>query len=393
MRVRNLRAAFVLSLALATATPPPAEGYFLTATQKKDLLLSGQMSDNEGRLYDVWIVPGYEVPLRDGRRGWHDAGDSLADYGRAKFYGDIGKASRDTWRHGTSDTLKEFALRGTKLAWEEDMGLARQRTEKRVFGWWLAYPWGVFEAITQSFVRLGGGIPAGLAISASAYTVVPVVHFGAPVPKSALYAAGPGFIAPLAAVGWNTVIAPPLALLGEQPAPERADGFWMTMVSPTAEPAAGMDEAVAAATAWRDGLVQAAPADSLEASFRSLDAERDTRTRELQAQIDAVDCDIEARKAAARELWFDTLLAVARERSPQLRAELQSTGLSAADTTPAVRQALEAALVDEHVSAEEARLLLDLVLRPADGPDTPPPPTAPEKTDPLKRSLEILENP
>ena len=367
-------------------------GYFLTGAQKKDLLLRGRMSDDQGRLYDVWIVPGYEKPLTDGRQGWHDAGDSLADYGRGKFYSDIEETSRDVWRTGTKETLKEFALRGTRRAWQDSMNIAAERTERRVFGWWLAYPWGFMEALAQTFVRLGGGIPVGLGISASAYTIVPVAGFAAPVPKAVWYAAAPGLAAPLTAAGWNTIIAPPLALLGEQPAPERADGFWMTMVCEAPPPSEGLDEALESVTAWRNDLLAAVPTDSLDATTTQLDQNREIRIRQLQAEMDAVVHDTEAKKQAARAAWFQGLLVHAGDKRAELRADLQAKGFPA-NPTPADRAALETALTGDELTAEEARALLDVVLGPANGTGTAPAPAELEKTDPVKRSLEILGDP
>lgn len=393
MRGALLRMALVMAVSVAVSAPVPAAGYFLTAAQKRDLLLRGQMSDEEGRLYDVWIVPGYEGPWDDARKGWSDAGDSLADYGRATFYDEIGQSCRDVWRVGRKETLEDFALRGTRQAWQDDMALARQRTERRVFGWWLAYPWGLFEAVGSSIVRLGVGIPAGLIISASAYSVVPVGHFALPLPKSLWHSTVDGVFSPAAAMTWNTFVAPPLALLGEQPAPERADGFWLKMVSEAPPGPAGFDEAVEATEAWRRELLEAVPCDSLDATVGRLEQEKETRISDLQRQIRAAQEDAERRAGEARDAWLKALFAVAQDRRAQLRADLRARGLSE-EPTAAERQALKAALVGDRLRPEEAQRLLDLVLgRAGEGTDAPPAPSRGEKTDPVKRSLEILENP
>ena len=147
-----------------------------------------------------------------------------------KFYRDIKKYSNETWRYGHKTILNKYTFTGTKNAWQSDLATASQRTQKRVFGWWLAYPWGVFEATTESVLRLATGIPVGVAVSASAYTVVPAITMAWPVVESAGFASIQGVAYPLVASAWNTVVAPPLALLGQQPAPQRADGFWMKQV-------------------------------------------------------------------------------------------------------------------------------------------------------------------
>ena len=54
---------FWLMLTLALSVNANADGYFLTAQQKQELVLRGQLHDEQQRLYDIWIVPGYVVPL------------------------------------------------------------------------------------------------------------------------------------------------------------------------------------------------------------------------------------------------------------------------------------------------------------------------------------------
>jgi hypothetical protein len=41
-----------------------AERLFFNSSQKQELVLRGQLHDEQQRLYDIWIVPGYAVPLR-----------------------------------------------------------------------------------------------------------------------------------------------------------------------------------------------------------------------------------------------------------------------------------------------------------------------------------------
>ena len=219
-----------LMLTLALSVNANAGDYFLTAQQKQELVLRGQLHDEQQRLYDIWIVPGYVVPLNHVEKGWLNAGEALQHYGEAKFYRDIKKYSNETWRYGHKTILNKYTFTGTKNAWQSDLATASQRTQKRVFGWWLAYPWGVFEATTESVLRLATGIPVGVAVSASAYTVVPAITMAWPVVESAGFASIQGVAYPLVASAWNTVVAPPLALLGQQPAPQRADGFWMKQV-------------------------------------------------------------------------------------------------------------------------------------------------------------------
>ena len=47
---------------------------------------------------------------------------------------------------------------------------------------------------------------------------------------------------PAAGYAWNTAVAPPMALVGQKPAPQRADGFWVRMVTPGEIRRAEMDD-------------------------------------------------------------------------------------------------------------------------------------------------------
>ena len=87
---------FGLMLTLALSVNANADGYFLTAQQKQELVLRGQLHDEQQRLYDIWIVPGYVVPLNHVEKGWLNAGEALQHYGEAKFYRDIKKYSNET---------------------------------------------------------------------------------------------------------------------------------------------------------------------------------------------------------------------------------------------------------------------------------------------------------
>lgn len=362
-----------------------ADGYFLTGEQKSELIMRGQMHDDQQRLYDIWIVPGYVMPAEHARKGWRKAGDALDEYGKPSFYREIHRFSDATWRYGTQEVLRDFALKGTRKAWLKDMEVAAGRTRKRVFGWWLAYPWGIFEATTESVIRVVGGIPTGVAVAVSAYTVVPVVYGAVPVTLSAGHALGEGTGFPLAAAGWNTVIAPPLALLGQRPAPERADGFWMKQID---DPR--LKDLIAELTGWRDGLVKAQPTTDRDAAVQRLQAERENQTREWYARIRAIEKVSDEQIAGVRSTWMNGVLQRAGSERGGVWERLKDK-----DIPPSLlagqRESVIAALTGNGWSQGEVEQLVRILL--GEGPVTAPQRQADDKTDPLKRAVEILGDP
>ena len=114
-------------------------------------------------------------------------------------------------------------MKGIPRAWGQHFTVARERSRRRVFGWWMAYPWAFMESAVETAFRgvLGtvgtaGGIVSGVA-------VVPAYH--------ALDSAVAGVwnlgvntvIVPVVGFGWNTVIGPPLAMVARS----RRNRAWM----------------------------------------------------------------------------------------------------------------------------------------------------------------------
>ena len=106
----------IVGVALVATLPitTHADNYFLTVQQKQELVLRGQLHDEQQRLYDIWIVPGYVEPLKHVQKGWRNAGEALQHYGDAKFYDDIKKYSNKTWRYGHKTILNKYTFTGSK---------------------------------------------------------------------------------------------------------------------------------------------------------------------------------------------------------------------------------------------------------------------------------------
>ena len=371
-----LRVALMVVAGLGVVTAGWAGEYFLDGGQKKELLLFGRMTGHDGAQYDVWIVPGYVPPARNARKGWHQAGDQLEAYGQADHYRELARTSRRWLRFARHDLLQDFALKGTRTAWADAMGTAHRRVERRVFGWWFAYPWALLEASTESLLRTGIGIPGSVATAVGAYTAVPAWYFVAPAVGSAAYAAVPGTLLPVVAASWNTVIAPPLALAGQQPAPERADGFWMKRLKDPAE-----DDIRARFIAWQAQWQQDARLVEMREAMALDEQARTARIAGLRAQIDAED---KTRREQAAAFEAERRRVVAEKTlsgADALRDELAAHGYSAA-RLQAQRDLLRDLLLQQGMTADEVTRMLDALL----GPDMRAPGeyrSDSEKTDPL----------
>lgn len=365
---------FLSIISLLLSTTVKADGYFLTAQQKKELILSGQMHDEQQRLYDVWIVTGYVQPVKHIKQGWQKAGESLKDYGRPMLYSNIDKYSNNTWRYGTQDILQQYTFEDSSKAWKKSMATAQKRTQQRVFGWWLAYPWGVFEAGVESMLRVATGLPVGVAVAASAYTVVPVATFAWPSLESVGYATIEGAAYPVVAASWNTIIAPPLALLGQQPAPERADGFWMKQVD---DP--NLQVVAQTIKDWYKQLA-AQQATTMTASVKQQQVEA------LREQLRQLEQQLQAEEKHHKQQQIAQLLQQMTAQRPQLNKQLADKGLSL-EILARNRQAIKVKLSDIGVSYEDLDKMLDVLGASSQFEQER---NTDDKTDPLQRSLDIM---
>jgi hypothetical protein len=216
---------------LAMAADGLDEGYFLAMAQKGHLIWNGRIQDGRGDWYDVWVVPGYVAPSRIAREGLHDTGADFGEYFAAEKYRDLADDSGDAYRWAFKDALYDFTLKGTPRAWGKHFAAAQNRCEQRVFGWWFAYPWAFFTSVTDNVFRIPAGL-AGIALGTVWGTaVVPTWYLTNSTAKGLWHSSTSIILVPVAGYAWNTVIAPPLSLLGQKPAPSRVDGFWVRRLS------------------------------------------------------------------------------------------------------------------------------------------------------------------
>lgn len=371
-----------VALLLMQSVSSPAEEYFLDGMQRRELLMQGHITGRDGALYDVWIVPGYQVPGRRVRQGWAKAGKDLEDYGEAAYYDKAADTTRAVMRFARREALRDFALEGTARAWQRVTAQAAERTRRRVFGWWAAWPWAVIEGSAESAFRVGAGVPGSAVLWAGGAVATPAGFLAWPATAASWHALGEGTLLPAAAAGWNTIAAPPLALAGQQPAPERADGFWMKRLADPADA-----DIRARLAAWQQQWRAAAPVAGAQAALAAREAQYVEKTQVLREAI--------RREAAAWETDRHVLAAAvsravrgaALPTIAALRRELLAAGYGA-DRLAAQRDVLVAELSTHGLGRDEAQYLVSALL------DAPPPapgePTrdAGRKTDPLREVIE-----
>lgn len=375
-RLLTLLLALLLAL---TALPARAGDYFLDGSQKKDLLLYGRITGHDGAQYDIWIVPGYVPPVRQAKAGWSAAGDDLARYGQGKHYRGMVKNTGRAMRFARKDMIGDFALAGSGRAWSSSLATAHQRVQRRVFGWWFAYPWAVLEAGTSTVVRTGIGLPGGVTVFAGAPLVVPAAYLVTPAVMAVGHAGVQGTALPVVAAGWNTLIAPPLALTGQQPAPERADGFWMKRLKDPAE-----DDIRARLARWQQGMNSEPALAALERAHGEKQKTYQARQQELFRAQRALEAEWQATREAhdaARRARLSALLA---ERVPELRRELEAAGYTL-ERLRQQREVLQQTLQAQGMTAEEAVRATERLIGPPDVLEQRQPDS---KTDPLRRALE-----
>lgn len=366
---------------LLAGLPGVAVGeYFLDGSQRRELLLDGQITGRDGAQYSVWIVPGYTRPLSHVGKGWRAAADDLAEYGKPGYWPDMLKMTRHLMRFARQDILREFAYQGTAEAWRDSSAAASQRVRRRVFGWWFAWPWAAVEASAESVVRVGLGVPGSVVLWTGSGLVTPVVYATWPAGMAAGHAFGQGTLYPVSASAWNTLVAPPLALAGQQPAPERADGWWMKRLADPAEA-----DIRARLSAWKRGWADAPDLRSRRELEQAAEAEHQAHVQALRKELAAAEQSWHTQRLARDTANREALLARALAVLEALRAEMTSLGY-----TPARLQAIRDSLRDELLEDGADAELVEHILRAWLGREDTLAPDWQQsgKTDPLQQVIQ-----
>ncbi|MDA0577890.1 MAG: hypothetical protein O3B24_07315 [Verrucomicrobia bacterium] len=376
----------VIALALTAIARADDPGYFLSWQQKQDLLWQGRMQDAAGTWYDVWLCPGYVPPARYAREHLVEAGGSFHEYIEADKYRSLKNGSQACFEWALEDCGLDFTVQGIPRAWGRHFSVASERTERRIFGWWMAYPWAFLESTVETAFRAVVGTVGTAGGLASGAVVVPAYH--------ALDSAVVGVwnlgvntvVIPAVGVGWNTIIGPPLALAGQKPSADRVDGFWVTIVDPERAPARRVlsREEVQQLAEW--GILLRDATEPLAQKRDAINRNADARIAQLSGEIQAT--RVEA-KQQRNELAQAERAAIQQSAAPQGASTdaLQQLARQSSnrDNVAEIRRYLKG----RNVSDEDTQRILELLWTSQAVSPAVPAQVRP-KTDPLQRSLEVM---
>ena len=371
---------------LAAGAQADDPGYFLSWQQKKQLTCLGRIQDASGTWYDVWICPGYAPPGRYAKDHFFAAGRNFREYFEANKYHMLKKGSSACFDWALQECGLGFTVKGIPRAWGRHFSVAQERTERRVFGWWLAYPWALMEASVETAFRgaLGaagtaGGIASGLA-------VVPAWH-ALDSAVAGTWNLGVNTIAlPAVGIAWNTAVAPPLALVGQKPAESRVDGFWVTVVASGRTPGDRPPTAAELDLLAQWGALLLRETDSFENERREID--RQERAQQAEYRRAMENASEKAREKRKR---------VHEQEGEKIRevAATNEWARAVAQEHPDLRydgrwhQELAQRLRRQGLSNEEVQRTLEILRTHQDSATPAAVPIRP-KTDPVRRGAEVL---
>ncbi len=388
-----------LSLNLMSAED---EGYFLSFSQKGQLIWRGEIKGDDGSWYNIRMVPGYVAPSRNALENWGDATDSFGEYFEARKYKDLSRNSSDAYEWAFDDCINKFIIKGVPDSWSEYFGAANNKVEKRIFGWPMAYPVAVFQTFVDNVFRGVAGT-TGCVFGATAGTViVPGYHMINSGTKGVYYFVGPGMILPMSAYTWNTIISPPLALTGQKPSEERIDGYWVTKISPDEYQAENnkLDgDDIDAIAVWGKILYD---------NLWKYEDERVKNQKILADKLQALNEEISKKK---QELIDDSSKTskdsykaeqdghkrlLNSPENNEIICKLGEMGLSNY-TVEVNYYKLTRALAGKNMSEEQARTAYELLkrysnIKPVAGKPSSNKKDSAEKTDPVKETIQVLKN-
>ena len=203
------------------------DGYFLSLKQKRQLISLGLIQDTNGVWYNVWICPGYAPPYRYSKKYFYRTGSDFDEYLHARKYKNLVEDSKDAYRWAFKDCIYKFIIKGIPKTWDTNLHRAGTRTEKQVFGWWFAYPWAYMESTVESAARIPVGFTGTAIATVLGTAVIPVYYMTNSGIKGIWHFSLHTAAIPAVASTWNTIISPPMSLVGQKPSMSRVDGFWV----------------------------------------------------------------------------------------------------------------------------------------------------------------------
>jgi hypothetical protein len=359
------------------------EGYFLSLEQKGQLIGSGRIKDANENWYDVWVVPGYNQSTEATLKYLKRTGSDFGEYFGSKKYSDLGDTSWDMYCFGYDDCLYDFTIKGLPKAWGKYWSTAEDRSSKRVFGWWFAYPWALMESTVDPVVRIPLGLGGTALGTVLGTVVVPGYYAVDSAVEGTWHFTVNTVLLPIVACTWNTVIAPPMSLVGQKPAPSRVDGFWVKQIDdPSIAEQPIIPKDVEALSAWGRLLLS---------TSQPFEVQRQSLQKQTRAEHDAINKKSEQAQTAIRCEEKESFRAIAEDPAQKETLDyLRSRSFDSKRTLKAagdVRRHLE---TQKELSPEEINRVIALLTRYTPSAATNQPPIRP-KTDPLIHSVDIIK--
>lgn len=365
------------------------DGYFLSLKQKGQLISLGLIQDSDGVWYNVWVCPGYVPPYRYSKKYFYRTGADFDEYLHAKKYNDLADDSKDAYRWAFDDCVYKFIIKGIPKTWDTNFHNARTRTEKRVFGWWIAYPWAFMEATVESVARIPIGLTGSALASVWGTAIVPVYYMTNSGIKGVWHFSVHTVAIPTVASTWNTFISPPLSLFGQKPSMRRVDGFWVKSL--TSEQVLEMEASDSHITNDDLNLLKQWGM-ALETALNPYEMEYAQIREEADESIKKIDNDRREKEKKISEketLRVDDLRK--DDRTQQILKTLTESGFTA-DRMKKIRSEIRASLQETGLNDQKKiNHIIDLLIKY-------PPSQSTEKgfrsnkTDPVRRSVDIIKN-
>ncbi|MBI2440385.1 MAG: hypothetical protein HYV35_03335 [Lentisphaerae bacterium] len=364
-------------------------GYFLSLKQKGQLICRGRIQDAQGIWYDVWIVPGYVQPAQRAKTYLQRAGREIANYARPKLYHELIGVSGLIFNWAYDDCLTDFTIKGVPRAWKRYWSAANRRTSQRVFGWWLAYPWAFLESTVDTVVRIPAGLSGTVLGTALGGAVVPAYYVVYPTAVGTWFFAVDTVILPISACTWNTIITPPLAMVGQKPTPSRVDGFWVRQLGAERAQAASQPEPPISS---KDIEALAGWGRLLLTTSQPYEDQRQTLRKQTQAEHEAINRKLHQAEKDLRSKEEDAVRAMAPDPSQQQTIDyLRSRNFDSRRTSQAagdVRRYLENR---KNLSPVEVNRIMHLLACYPPSAVTNQKQLNP-KTDPVEHSIEVIKD-
>lgn len=363
------------------------QGYFLPLDQKGNLIWQGVVEDSEGLWYNIRIVPGYKPPARYGWKYLKKSGRDLREYVEADKYRNLSEQSGDVLKWSFDDCLSDFTWKGSGRAWKKYFKRAEARVEKRVFGWWLSYPWATMQSCVDNIVRIPTGLIGTTAGTGWGVVVVPAYHMVDSGTKAVWHAGAQGCVVPVSGWAWNTLASPPLSLVGQMPSRERVDGFWVQMIEEGMEPGREPDrQAKADIAEW--GALLLTEFKPYKQQREDISREQSRKLNQLRSEMNNVREKAKSRESAVtkeEQEYIGTLLANGQIRELGRRTHGYNWTKS---SIRYYQDDILASLKKSGLTEDECKAVIKILQNHPPSETNLP---RPEKTDPVKESMSVIK--